>query len=1283
MVTRAQIDNALATVAKNQTIDASDAELCRATMSAAFDRFADHLSVDTHSSASGLNTVSVFRRRCALSSLEAVEPTWIGARLVGIAAGEKIVVDSLIGASMVLAAGGRPFKSATDAAAHVVSFKSLAPTTLAPGARLAVIRSASDPRADDLVLNGQCIATVSLEKTWLIDLFEEGNATDHHDIAIPEINRTSGDMLDVVPSRGANTRRVKAGSAGKARPIKHTYPVKDPLTAINDIYDTYEPEVAVAEGSKAHPAALIQSKTLAGARPVAPTYEPLLNPELITSGAISDIQFETVVLAGEAHDRHLPYDNNIDAAPRLGFMIADGTGAGKTNSMVGIIVDNFNRGRRRAIIIGEKDRHKDGVLKALSMCGLPASTLFTLKDYKARAPLPKRDGILFLTYAMLRSAEDNGDFDRLRQIVEWVGKDFDGVIAFDESQNMRNGMPRRGDRGTVGASLQALSGIELQNRLPEARVLYVSATGSTVLENLAYMTRLGLWGNGTPYDGVQVFMDEFESAGLSGMEAITAHIKSAGLMVCRQLSLAEVTYEELTHVMTVKDEELFDAYTKTLIEIARVARECASKAVNKNTIKRLHYRGWRSLRADNGQGQNYGAIYGSVSKRMVDTLIVSIKTATMIHDMHKALGRGEAIVIQLQNTFEAELNRAIASGAAYESDQYQATSEIIRFVQGLPDYQVDANGRALLDPNGKTIPVVENIHAKKAMLERIRALPSFMRPLEQLFAEFGTSRVAELTGRTRRLVPLNSLGNQGDPEAPMTIEQRSDNDRRQDWRAFMADQKQIIVFSNDAGGTGLDYHASLSHRNQRLRRHMILQVGHRADQAVQGPGRSHRSAQKQAPVVVVVRLDLPAEKVYTSAVVARMASLGALSQGHRAASANGLFSTLDTYNSSHAASGWEKFMSKLKSNQYPDLKTEDFAMLGYFDNADQAGYTSKTDFMKRAATLPIAIQRAAFNALDEEINNQIMIQIGQGKFDTGPETMRDTVTVLTQETIYQHPYTGARIVVSRLACDVTASIAKFHEAYQSATFMRPNDNEMPRVFFNQAMADCWIEFDAGVSSTGFPFVQVIRPDGESLMPRIAMRGKRIEEITDHSYAELLWDAQADRIASHREKFRTIITGALPLAWTHLQKSSHAKNSRRLWVAKTDQNNRLLGFLSSEQEVEALRIKLNQMSLADEVDFKAVTTAFHAGQTIVLGNNMIITPQMVKAANQQTLNTKIDAIPGFREKARDLGLCVAQFSGLEFFTFPADTSDSNKVLKNLIALYGYGHTADQPDWALVS
>lgn len=169
-------------------------------------------------------------------------------------------------------------------------------------------------------------------------------------LSIAEINRTSGDLLDVIPARTDGVRRLKNATGSKARPIQHSFPVKDPLTAINDIYDTYEPESAVVEGSRAHPAALIQSKTLAGARPVPPTYQPTLDPELIRSGAISDIQFEALVLAGEAHDKHLPFEPNINAAARLGFLIADGTGAGKENkSLAGGIFFAITQGVRLKI----------------------------------------------------------------------------------------------------------------------------------------------------------------------------------------------------------------------------------------------------------------------------------------------------------------------------------------------------------------------------------------------------------------------------------------------------------------------------------------------------------------------------------------------------------------------------------------------------------------------------------------------------------------------------------------------------------------------------------------------------------------------------------------------------------------------------------------------------------------------------------------------------------------------------------------------------------------------
>lgn len=41
--------------------------------------------------------------------------------------------------------------------------------------------------------------------------------------------------------------------------------------------------------------------------------------------------------------------------------------------------------------------------------------------------------------------------------------------------------------------------IELQRRLPNARIMYVSATGASEAENLCYMERLGLWGPGAAF----------------------------------------------------------------------------------------------------------------------------------------------------------------------------------------------------------------------------------------------------------------------------------------------------------------------------------------------------------------------------------------------------------------------------------------------------------------------------------------------------------------------------------------------------------------------------------------------------------------------------------------------------------------------------------------------------------------------------------------------------------------------------------------------------------------
>ena len=56
--------------------------------------------------------------------------------------------------------------------------------------------------------------------------------------------------------------------------------------------------------------------------------------------------------------------------------------------------------------------------------------------------------------------------------------------------------------------------MERQRRCPNARVLYVSATGATEPENLCYMERLGLWGDGTAYPSKHDFVTMLKMHGV-------------------------------------------------------------------------------------------------------------------------------------------------------------------------------------------------------------------------------------------------------------------------------------------------------------------------------------------------------------------------------------------------------------------------------------------------------------------------------------------------------------------------------------------------------------------------------------------------------------------------------------------------------------------------------------------------------------------------------------------------------------------------------------------------
>lgn len=60
--------------------------------------------------------------------------------------------------------------------------------------------------------------------------------------------------------------------------------------------------------------------------------------------------------------------------------------------------------------------------------------------------------------------------------------------------------------------------MELQSRLPHARVLYASATGVSEVANMAYMSRMGLWGAGTAFDSFDAFLESMRRRGVRPLQ---------------------------------------------------------------------------------------------------------------------------------------------------------------------------------------------------------------------------------------------------------------------------------------------------------------------------------------------------------------------------------------------------------------------------------------------------------------------------------------------------------------------------------------------------------------------------------------------------------------------------------------------------------------------------------------------------------------------------------------------------------------------------------------------
>ena len=179
--------------------------------------------------------------------------------------------------------------------------------------------------------------------------------------------------------------------------------------------------------------------------------------------------------------------------------------------------------------------------------------------------------------------------------------------------------------------------------------------------------------------------------------------------------------------------------------------------------------------------------------------------------------------------------------AAYYVLDYLAHSFPVQLYEPFTDSEGNLSSRPVVR-DGQPVECREAARRRDALIEKLASLPPVPGALDQIVQRFGTDLVAEVTGRSRRIVRKGE-----GPAARLVVESRAGSANLAETAAFMDDQKRILIFS-DAGGTGRSYHADLGAKNQRLRVHYLLEPGWKADAAIQGLGRTNRTNQAQPPL---------------------------------------------------------------------------------------------------------------------------------------------------------------------------------------------------------------------------------------------------------------------------------------------------------------------------------------------------------------------------------------------------------------------------------------------------
>ncbi|HET6719577.1 MAG TPA: strawberry notch family protein, partial [Rhodocyclaceae bacterium] len=1044
------------------------------------------------------------------------------------------------------------------------------------------------------------------------------------------------------------------------------------------VFENYQPQRLKIPGAKAHPGKLVQSSAMSAVEPPAPTYTPNLPAEVIKDGLLSLAQLEAIVYAGQAHSETLPNGE------RRGFFIGDGTGVGKGREISGIILDNLRQGRKKAVWISFSEGLINDAMRDFSGVGGNEKLIFWQGKTKPSLPITAKDGILFSSYSTLKSAEkkqanDQGQKQgrsRLDQIVEWLGPDFDGVIAFDEAHKMGNVIQVKGKRGMKKPSQQAIAGVNLQRALPKARIVYVSATGATEVSNLGYASRLGLWGEGTAFADVKTFIGNVAEGGVAAMELISRDMKALGMYIARSLSFDGVTYERLEHQLTPLQTDMYDTLAR------------AWQGVLKNVNAALEI----TDGAKNGNAKSAAmAGFWGAHQRFFNQVITALQTPTVIEDMQKQIAAGNAVVVQLTNTNEAtqerEVAKAQADGVDLEELDFTPRQTLIEYVTNsfpVQAYQqsTDADGNTIyvpvMDAAGNPVFDKDAIALREKLLSDLQNIRVPGNPIDEIIQAFGSAKVAEVTGRKRRFVQTRDE----DGNLKVTEEKRGKHAAQNDAAAFQGDTRDVLIFS-EAGGTGFSFHADNTAKNQRRRIHYILQPGWRADTAVQGFGRTHRTNQASEPAYMLPTTNLKAQKRFVSSIARRLDQLGALTRGQRQATSQGLFTASDNLESKYAEDALEVFFSDLyrgaTSLNFHEVK--DAMGLDNLIDKKTGGFNTSNvpeipQFLNRLLSLESAQQDAVFGEFEKRLDEVVEFAIQNGVYDNGLQTLnaqsikkvRDEVALTDQRTGAQTRFVEVDVTnpvkyrtwakAKEWAADYGSQFAGWFKSPSGRVFGMADLGERVNSKGETAQRGVLIDIQDG-SRRYIDNAHEIKLGYHYVTVSGRAQRKELASKLPEDAAKVEWDKQVAASPKTRTDRTPMIVGVVLPIWDRV------KGHPRIVRLQTDEGERMIGRLLSAKDVPQTLKNLGIGSTASKLAAGEVMNRINAGDRAILANQWEISKAMVSGENRIEIKPVGFFRPGDVAVLRDQGAFLETISWRERAFIP--TGDEGKaVLARIMA-----------------